>query len=67
MIGPPTYVGLGKRLNYLLLLERDFKFSESRRIPVNVLDISNGKFGCLIGQPGNTSRRSAAREMLLTL
>ena len=57
MIGLPECMGFSQGLDNLLLLGGDREFSESRRIPFDVLDVGNSKLSYAACQPSVTCSR----------
>ena len=57
MIGLSECMGFSQGLDNLLLLGRDREFSESRRIPFDVLDVGNSKLSYAACQPSVTCSR----------
>lgn len=66
MISLSAYMGFGQRLDNFFLLRRDGKFSESRGIPIDVLDVGNRKFSYTTCQPSVNSGPLGNERTLLT-
>ncbi len=66
MVSLSACMGFGQRLDNFLLLRGDRKFSESRGIPIDVLDVGNRKLNYATCQPSVTSGPLGNERTLLT-